>query len=89
MDGITVLWLVFALMNLAGLIIMGVDKKRAREHQYRISEKTLWLVAVFGGAIGAAIGMQLFHHKTKHFQFKWGFPILALVELVIYAKILF
>ncbi|WP_042459575.1 DUF1294 domain-containing protein [Neobacillus dielmonensis] len=89
MDGRTYLVLFFAVMNLIGIIIMGVDKQRAKRHQFRISERTLWLVAIFGGAIGSTAGMRYFHHKTKHVQFKWGFPILALVELVIYLKIFF
>jgi uncharacterized membrane protein YsdA (DUF1294 family) len=60
---------------------MGIDKKRARKNQYRISEKNLWIMAIFGGAIGMTIGMQLFRHKTKHIAFKLGFPFLALVEI--------
>ncbi|WP_223821013.1 DUF1294 domain-containing protein [Bacillus sp. S3] len=73
----------FLVMNIAGLLIMGEDKKRAKKHQYRISEQTLWLVALFGGAIGTTAGMQLYRHKTKHLSFKIGFPLLAVVEAVL------
>ena len=75
-------------MNLAGLLIMGEDKKRAKRHQYRISERTLWLVAIFGGAVGTTAGMQAFRHKTKHTSFKLGFPVLAIIELIIFFKII-
>ena len=67
---------------------MGEDKKRARKHQYRISERTLWLVAFFGGAIGTTAGMQVYRHKTKHTSFKFGFPILAIIEFIIFIKII-
>ena len=40
-------------MNIIAYVTMGVDKKRARQHEYRISEKTLWTLAVIGGGTGA------------------------------------
>jgi len=83
MDGETMLIAVFVVMNLIGFFIMGEDKKRARNHQFRISERTLWLVAVFGGAIGSTAGMQVFRHKTKHFWFKIGFPVLAVIDFIL------
>lgn len=76
--------LFYLIMNLVGLIIMRVDKKRAIHHQYRISEKTLWLAALLGGAVGTTIGMQLYRHKTKHLSFKIGFPLLAVIEFVLF-----
>jgi uncharacterized membrane protein YsdA (DUF1294 family) len=82
----TIVLVVFIVMNVIGLFIMGEDKKRAKRHQYRISERTLWLVALFGGAIGATAGMQMYRHKTKHASFKIGFPVLALLELILLIK---
>ncbi|MFL6559813.1 MAG: DUF1294 domain-containing protein [Bacillus sp. (in: firmicutes)] len=83
------IWLgIYLIMNIAGVLIMGADKKRAQRHQYRISERTLWLVALFGGAVGTTAGMQLYRHKTKHTSFKLGFPILAGIELVLLIKLL-
>ncbi len=72
----------YIIMNIIGLYAMGNDKKRAKNHQYRIPEKTLWLVALFGGAVGTTIGMKLFRHKTKHISFKLGFPLLAILEIL-------
>lgn len=84
-----VIWLtVYLIMNIAGLLIMGEDKKRAKKHQYRIRERTLWLVALFGGAVGTTAGMQLYRHKTKHVSFKIGFPILAIIEIILFIKVL-
>ncbi|MEH7491332.1 DUF1294 domain-containing protein [Neobacillus niacini] len=73
----------YIMMNLIGLIVMKVDKDRAKKHQYRISENTLWLIAICGGAVGTTAGMQLYRHKTKHLNFKIGFPILAVAEVIL------
>ncbi|MEH7417192.1 DUF1294 domain-containing protein [Neobacillus drentensis] len=81
-------FLVVLVMNLIGLLVMREDKKRAINHQYRISERTLWLVAIFGGAIGTTAGMQAFRHKTKHTSFRLGFPVLAIIEFIIFIKIM-
>ncbi len=88
MQHLTILLVAFLVMNISGLLIMGEDKKRAKKHQYRISERTLWLVALFGGAVGTTAGMQLYRHKTKHLSFKFGFPFLAVIELVLFIKAL-
>jgi uncharacterized membrane protein YsdA (DUF1294 family) len=69
-------------MNLVGFIIMGVDKSKARKRQYRISERTLWMMAVFGGSVGVTAGMLYFRHKTKHLQFKYGLPLIVLLHLM-------
>jgi uncharacterized membrane protein YsdA (DUF1294 family) len=74
----------YLIMNIVGIFIMGEDKKRAKKHEYRISERTLWFVSIIGGAVGTTIGMQLFRHKTKHLSFKIGFPLLAVGEIIIF-----
>lgn len=78
----------FIMINLALLFMMKIDKTRAKSNQYRISEKTLWILALAGGAIGGTLGMQLFRHKTKHMVFTVGFPLLAILDVII-AGILF
>lgn len=62
------------MMNTLGFALMGLDKKRAGEHQWRISERTLFLVAALGGSVGSWLGMYIFHHKTKHWYFVIGIP---------------
>lgn len=76
-----VLTVYIALMSVVLLVMMKVDKERARRNQYRISERTLWVMALLGGAVGGVIGMQLFRHKTKHLSFRFGFPLLALLDV--------
>lgn len=79
-------WIIAAylLMNVLGLILMGNDKRRAIKHQYRIPEKNLWFMAFFGGAVGTTVGMKFFRHKTKHTSFKIGFPLLAVIEIILF-----
>ncbi|MDW7614037.1 DUF1294 domain-containing protein [Peribacillus simplex] len=73
--------------NIIGFAIMGVDKRKARNREYRISEKTLWFWAVIGGGTGSFLGMKHFRHKTKHAAFKWGLPILMILQIVLLIKI--
>ncbi|WP_456273800.1 DUF1294 domain-containing protein [Bacillus sp. AK031] len=75
------------ILNLTGFIIMGNDKTRAKKQQYRISESSLWKVAFLGGAIGSCIGMNVFRHKTKHNVFRYGLPLLSIVELALFSWI--
>lgn len=64
-----------------GLLSMGIDKRRAIHHQYRISEKMLFMIAIVGGSLGSWIGMYVFHHKTKHWYFVIGMPLLLIIQI--------
>ena len=75
------LWL--ALMSLVLFAVMGADKRRARTGRWRVPEKTLFLLALLGGAPGGVLGMRAFRHKTKHWYFAWGFPVLAVLQLAL------
>ena len=65
--------------------MMGLDKFKARTGRWRISEKTLFVFALLLGASGGTAGMFLFHHKTKHWYFRFGFPLLAAAQLALVA----
>ena len=83
MQTITAVGLVYLIgINLAGFIIMGVDKKRAIRGAWRISEASLFLTAILGGSIGCILGMQHFRHKTKHWYFKYGMPAILLLQII-------
>ena len=69
-------------VNLAAFMLMGADKRRARRGAWRISEKALFLPAALGGALGGVLGMRVFHHKTRHWYFRLGFPSLLLAQLL-------
>ena len=64
--------------NLVGFVVMGEDKRRAKKGLYRIPEKVLFLVALLGGCFGATIGMNYFRHKTKHWYFFIGMPLISI-----------
>lgn len=58
----------------------GMDKKKAIDGKYRIAERTLVLIGVIGGSIGAMAGMKVFHHKTKHKKFVYGLPLIFMLQ---------
>jgi uncharacterized membrane protein YsdA (DUF1294 family) len=80
------LWLLLGLyllaVNLAAFAMMGLDKGRARRGRWRIPEKRLFLPVLLGGGLGGVLGMCLFHHKTRHWYFRYGFPLLLAVQLL-------
>lgn len=69
--------------NAIGFLSMGLDKFKAKQGMWRTTEKTLFLIAVFGGSIGSIIGMYTFHHKTKHNSFVFGMPIILIAQITI------
>ena len=76
-------WL--ALMSVVLFAAMGLDKRKARREAWRVPEARLFLFAALGGALGGWLGMRVFHHKTRHWTFVWGFPLLALAQLAFLA----
>ena len=62
---------------------IGLDKRRARHGAWRISEKALFLPAILGGALGGILGMRTFRHKTRHWYFRFGFPLLLLAQVAL------
>ena len=67
--------------NLAAFLLMGADSRGARRGRWGLSEKALFLFPGLGGALGGLLGMRAFHHKTKHWYFRWGFALLLLLQL--------
>lgn len=72
------------LINLAAFLLMGIDKSRARRELWRIPEKVLFGSALLGGSVGAIAGMFFFRHKTRHLSFRLGFPVILLLQIVLY-----
>ena len=61
--------------------LMGFDKRRAKSKgARRVRERTLFLSALLGGGLGACLGMWTFRHKTKHWYFVVGMPLIMLAE---------
>ncbi|WP_370572982.1 DUF1294 domain-containing protein [Methanomethylovorans sp.] len=70
-------------VNTISFSLMGLDKKKATHQKYRIPEKQLFIWVIIGGSLGGVLGMQIFRHKTKHSQFKYGFPLILVVHLLL------
>ena len=81
------LWLMLGayllIVNLAAFLHMGVDKARAKKDRWRVPEKTLFLPVVLGGSIGGILGMRVFRHKTQHWYFRIGFPLILVLQIAL------
>ena len=71
------------IINAIGFILMLADKIKARKNLWRIPEKVLFLSAILGGSIGSLLGMYVFRHKTKHFSFILGMPLILAIQIVL------
>ena len=72
-----------AVMSLIAFAAFGLDKYKAKTDKWRTPEKTLFLLAIIGGGVGAFLGMQVFRHKTKHTQFVIGIPAIMIAQLIL------
>ena len=70
-------------VNTLTFLLYGIDKYKAKKARWRISEATLLMMAVIGGGIGAWAGMRLWHHKTMHKKFKYGIPLIILLQVAL------
>ena len=70
-------------VNIATFLLYGIDKYKAKKGKWRISEATLLMMAAIGGSIGAWTGMRLWHHKTMHKKFKYGIPIIIILQVAL------
>ena len=78
-----IVFIYLVIINLIAFLLMAMDKSRARKHQWRIPEKTLFLSAILGGSIGAIAGMYTFNHKTRHWYFVIGMPAILILQVVL------
>jgi uncharacterized membrane protein YsdA (DUF1294 family) len=69
-------------LNLAALLLVRLDKRRAIRKGRRIRERTFFLLALFLGAAGVLSGMYIYRHKTRHWSFILGIPVIFLFNLV-------
>ena len=71
--------------NLLSFLLMGYDKKCARQGKWRVLEKKLFLATACFGGLGGVLGMKVFHHKTQHWSFRVFFPVLLIMQVVLLA----
>ena len=70
-------------INLIGFCMMGEDKCKARRGKWRVKEASLFLAAVIGGSLGSWLGMYVFRHKTKHWYFVVGMPLILVLQVIV------
>ena len=70
-------------IDVVAFLVYGIDKWKAKQGSWRISEATLLMLAVIGGTIGALLGMQVWRHKTMHLKFKYGLPLILLAQIAL------
>lgn len=85
--GALAVWLIA--INLVTFAVYGADKRRARRGAWRVPEKTLFLLPLLGGSVGALLGMRVFRHKTKHWYFVWGVPVILLAQMALAVWLLY
>ena len=72
-------------VNTLTFLLYGIDKYKAKKGRWRISEATLLTMAAIGGSIGAWAGMRTWHHKTMHKKFKYGTPLIIIMQIALVA----
>ena len=75
-------------ITIVTFLVYGIDKWKAKQGSWRISEASLLILAVIGGSIGALFGMKVWHHKTMHKKFKYGLPLILLAQITLIYLIL-
>ncbi len=71
------------IINAVGFLLMLADKHKARKNLWRIPESTLFTAALLGGSLGCLLGMYTVRHKTKHWQFTLGMPLILIGQAVL------
>ncbi len=89
MNSFDLILLYIVIVNLVSFIMMGVDKRKAQKRAFRIPEATLFVLAVIGGSLGSIIGMHLFHHKTRHWYFLYGMPVILALQVILILAVVF
>lgn len=72
----------FLVINIISFFTMKHDKKQAVYHDFRVSEKTIFILSLLLGGVGTYIGMYVFRHKTKHIKFTVGIPITIILNII-------
>ena len=67
-------------INLIAFAVYGIDKWKAVHKRWRISEGVLFGLACIGGSFGALMGMYAFRHKIRKALFRYGIPLLLILQ---------
>jgi uncharacterized membrane protein YsdA (DUF1294 family) len=73
--------IVVFVMSFVCFIAYGWDKRQATNGGRRVSERTLHLMAFFGGWPGALVGQSQFRHKTQKLAFRIVFWMVVVIHI--------
>lgn len=68
------------IINIVSYFIFKIDKYKAENKQFRISENLLLFVSLIGGSIGSAISMIVNKHKLSKSKFFKGIPLMIILN---------
>lgn len=71
-------------INILTFFIYALDKRKAIKNKRRISERSLFIMAILGGSLGAVLAMYTVRHKTKKWYFRYLIPLIFIFELMAY-----
>ncbi len=75
-----IILLYLAIVSLVSVIVTVFDKLRAKSHGWRVPEKTLLFLSIFGGSIAMLLTMNIVHHKTNKPKFMIGIPLIIVLQ---------
>ena len=78
-----------ALWNVITFALYAIDKSRAKNNKWRVSEATLIACAFLLGGLGAMTGMSVLRHKTQHLKFKVLVPFAVVLNIAVVAAVLY
>ena len=70
----------FLVISLIATVVTIYDKHCAKTNSWRVPEKVLILLSVFGGSAAMLVVMNLIHHKTRHLKFMLGIPVIIILQ---------
>jgi len=82
-SAVSIALLLLFITNAVSFGLMWYDKRCARMGKWRVPERTLFIACACFGGIGGVLGMNLLRHKTKHWYFKWFFPLMMVAQIVL------
>lgn len=81
-DRINIIFYILIFVNIAGFIVVGVDKLKSRRKAWRIPERVFFWFALIGGCVGVYSGFLIFKHKTRHWYFMLGIPLIFALQII-------
>ncbi|MCF6244672.1 MAG: DUF1294 domain-containing protein [Sulfurovum sp.] len=78
----------YVILGLITFFMYKKDKNASLSNSWRVSEKTLHLLSLLGGWIGAVIAQKYIRHKTQKRVFKIIFFITIFINLTLLAVLL-